>query len=190
MSKGYIIQSSAAIYFALLVGVSLPAMAATQGTLGATSTGTANISITKSVQAQISDIQDMTLANWSIGDGAVTLQSNVCVYSSTGSYKVTATGSGIANAFTVASGMNLIPYTVTWNAGGAGNLASTGTSLLSNVQSATQANASTTSATCNGGGAANDTARVIIGISDVLMGAAASSSTPYTGTLTMLITPF
>jgi hypothetical protein len=75
-----------------MMALATSAYAATQGTLGATSTGSANISITKSVQAQISDISDMTVANWSIGDGAVTLTSNVCVYSSTGSYRVTATG--------------------------------------------------------------------------------------------------
>lgn len=168
----------------------LAAQAATQGTLGATSTGSANISVTKSVQAQISDISDMTLTNWSIGDGAVTLSSNVCVYSSTGNYKVTATGSGSGSAFSIASGSNTIPYTVTWNAGGAGGLSNTGTSLTTNTQSASLGNASVTSANCSGGGAGNDTARVIVGISQASMDAAASSSTPYTGTITMLITPF
>lgn len=180
---------------ALLAAVTLslpagPALSATQGLLGATSTGTANISITKSVQAQITDISDMTLSNWSIGDGDVTLYSNVCVYSSTGSYKVTATGSGLLNIFTINSGLNLIPYTVTWNAGGAGNLANTGTSLITNVQSSTFNNASTASATCGGGGSSNDTARVIVGVSQTLMNAAVSSPTAYTGTLTMLITPY
>ncbi len=65
---------------ALFLGVSYAAEAATQGSLGSTSTGTANISITKSVQAQISDLSDMTLSNWNVGEGAVTLTSNVCVY--------------------------------------------------------------------------------------------------------------
>ncbi len=166
-----------------------PAMAATQGTLGSTSTGTSVISITKSVQAQISDISDMTLSNWSVGDGAVTLFSNVCIYSSTGSYKVTATGSGGGNAFTIASGGNTIPYSVTWNSGGAGNLASTGTALTTGVQSATFNNATLAHATCNGGGA-NDTARVIVGITNNDMNSADSSATAYTGTLTMLVTPF
>jgi len=167
-----------------------PALAATQGTLGATSTGSVNISITKSVQAQISDLSDMTLANWSVGDPAVTLFSNACIYSSTGSYKVTATGSGVANIFTISSGLNTIPYTVTWNAGGAGSLANTGTALTANVQSSSFSNANSASATCSGGGASNDTARVIINITQANMNSAASSATPYTGTLTMLITPF
>lgn len=180
---------SSALIFVISI-TSFSAYAATQGTLGATSTGTANISITKSVQAQISDISDMTATNWSIGDGAVTMTSNICIYSSTGSYKITATGNGASNAFTVASGGNTIPYTVTWNAGGAGGLANSGTALTTNVQSASFTNASTSSATCSGGGSANDTARVIVGISSGSMNAAASSATPYTGTLTMLVTPF
>ena len=173
----------------LLASASI-AHANTQGALGPTSTGTSNISVTKSVQAQISDISDMTLSNWSVGGGAVTLSSNVCVYSSTGSYKITATGSGTAGGFTIASGSNTIPYSVTWNAGGAGALGNTGTVLSTNVQSVTQTNASISSATCGGGGAGNDTARVIVGITSTAMDAAVSSNTPYTGTLTMLVTPF
>ena len=176
----------------ILISMSLDvaAQAATQGTLGATSTGTANISITKSVQAQISDLSDMTLPSWSIGQGAVTLYSNVCIYSSTGSYKVTATGNGTSNAYTIASGSNTMPYSVVWNAGGVGSLANTGTSLTTNVQSTSFTNASTTSATCSGGGSANDTARVVVNIANTDISAAASSSTAYTGTLTMLITPY
>ncbi len=179
--------------FSLIVCATLAASsahAATQGTLGTTSTGTANISVTKTVQAQITDLSDMTLASWSIGQGAIQLYSNACIYSSTGNYKVTATGSGTSSAFTIASGSNSIPYSVAWNAGGAGSLASTGTSLTTNVQSASFSNATTTSATCNGGGSANDTARVIVNIASSDITAAASSSTPYTGTLTMLITPY
>jgi hypothetical protein len=175
---------------AIATSLSLPAFAATQGMLGATSTGTVNLSITKSVQAQISDLSDMTLANWNVGDGAVTLFSNACIYSSTGSYKVTATGSGLANIFTLSSGLNVLPYTVAWNSGGAGNLASTGTSLNPNLQSGSFSNANTTSAQCSGGGSGNDTARVVVTVSATNMNSATSSNTPYTGILTMLISPF
>ncbi len=173
-----------------LLAFSSNGQAATQGTLGATSQGTATITVTKAVQAQISDISDMTLPSWSIGDGAVALSSDVCVYSTTGSYTVRATGSGTGSAFTIASGSNLLAYTVTWNAGGAGGLSNTGTALTSNVTSSSFSNASTTSALCSGGGASNDTARVIVGITGSDMNAAASSATPYSGTLTMLVTPF
>lgn len=173
--------------FTLIVSV---AHAATQGSLAATSQGSLNISVTKSVQAEISDLSDVTLANWSLGDGNVTLFSNVCIYSSTGNYKITANGSGLAGIFTIASGLNLIPYSVTWNAGGVGNLASTGTSLTANIQSTGFTTATKTSVNCSGGTAANDTARVVIGIASSDMTSAASSSTAYTGTLTMLVTPY
>lgn len=173
-----------------LLALPLPAMAAVQGSLGAISTGSVNISITKSVQAQISNLTDMVVANWSVGDGAVQLTSNACIYSSTGSYKVTASGSGPMAAFSIASGVNTIPYTVAWNAGGAGALLNTGTALNTNVQSTNFANANTTSATCGGGGAANDTARVIVNISSANMEAASSSNVAYTGTLTLMVAPF
>ena len=174
----------------ILMGIAAPAMAATQGLLGATSTGSAIISITKNVQAQVSDISDMTLTDWSVGGGAVTLTSNVCVYSSTGNYKITATGSGLANLFTLSSGLNLMPYSVSWNAGGVGNLANTGSGLSPNIQSSGFITATTANATCNGGGSANDTARVIVTVNSTDMTAAASSATPYTGTLTMLVSPY
>jgi len=180
------------IFTALIGAINFPlaSYAASQGTLGATSTGTVNISVTKTVEAQITDIQDMTLPSWSLGDGDVTLYSNVCVYSSTGSYKVTATGSGSGNAFSIASGSNTIPYTVTWNnAGAGGGLSNSGTGLTSTVQSTNFGNAATTTADCNGGGPTNDTARIILSISNADLTAAMSSSTAYTGTLTMLITP-
>ena len=177
------------LFFAGAMLLPALAQAATQGTLGTTSQGSATISVTKAVQAEISDIHDMTLANWSIGDGAVTLSSDICVYSTTGSYTVRATGSGIGSIFTIASGGNLLTYTVTWNSGGVSALSNSGTALLSNVTSTNFTNANTSSANC-GGVSANDTARVIVGIPSIAMTAAASSATPYTGTLTMLVTPF
>ena len=139
------------------------AMAATPGLLGLASTGSIIISVTKSLQAQITGLTDMTLSNWVIGQGAVTLHSDVCIYSSTGSYKVTATGNGLAGAFSIASGSNVLPYSVKWNSAGANNLDDTGTSLNTNSQSTVFTNASTGSANCNGGGAGKDTARVIVG---------------------------
>ncbi len=182
------LQAAALLISILLSGA---AHASTQGSLGNTSTGSANISVTKSVQAQITDISDMTLANWTVGSGAVTLYSNVCIYSSTGNYQITATGSGLAGIFTISSGvLAVIPYSVTWNAGGAGSLASSGTALTPLIQSAAFANANTGSATCSGGGSANDTARVVVGISSAAMTAATSSNTPYTGTLTLVVAPY
>ncbi len=176
---------------ALCLSVAGHAHAATQGSLSSTSSqGSATITVTKSVQARISDISDMTLPNWSIGDGDVTLYSNVCVYSSTQSYKVTATGSGVANIFTLANGSDLIAYSVTWNSGGAGNIGNTGTALLPNIQSTSFSNATNSSSNCSGGGLANDTARVVVTITQAAMEAAPSSNSAYSGTLTMTVAPY
>ncbi len=169
---------------------SMPALSAMQGDVGPTSTGSAEISIKKADQARISGIQDLVIADWSIGDGPVKVSSDICIYSSTGSYRVTATGSGSGSSFKITSGSNTLDYTVTWNSGGAGGLNDSGVSLTAGAQSATLPNATTTSSDCNGGGPANSTARVIVGVTEPDMIAAASSSTPYTGTLTMVVAPF
>lgn len=178
--------------YAMFLGIfaiSSQAWAASQGTLGLTSQGSATISITKNVQARISNISDMTLSNWNVGDAAVVLHSNVCIYSSTGGYKVTATGDTLG-LFTIASGLNTILYTVEWNDGGPSSLSDSGTALLPGVMSLTTfSNANTDSSNC-GGSSANDNARVIVKIAQLAMHLAPSSSTPYTGTLTMLVTPF
>ena len=161
--------------------------AASQGTTGSTSTGTASLSITKSLQARISGISDMTLSNWTAGDGAVTLHSDVCIYSSTGGYKVTASGSGLLNIFTINSGLNLLTYTVEWNDGSSGSLTNSGTSLLASLPSGAFTGANSSATDCGGGGNVN--ARVIVNVSALAMGLAASSTTPYTGTLTMVVSP-
>ena len=179
-----------------LVGLSMVALllatvfsslsfAATQGTLGATSSGSVAISITKSARARISNLNDLTLAAWEEGVGAISLTDDMCVYSTrpNGSYRVTASGSGTASAFSLANGANLLPYTVTWNSGGAGALANTGTALTTTVASAAFLNASTTSPTCTGG----DTARLIVGVTAAAMTAAVEGS--YVGTLTLLVAP-
>lgn len=181
--------TSCLVFIATLYITGPFAHAATQGSVGATSTGTISISITKSFQADITDLSDMTYGSWNISNGAVTMTSNVCVYSSTGNYTVTATGSGALSIFTLASGLNTVPYTVTWNSGGAGAIGNTGTLLAPLIPSTTMNNASTSSSNCSGGGASNDTARVIVGISLLAMETAVSSSTAYTGTLTLVITP-
>lgn len=174
----------------LMVGVlsSSTAYAATQGTLGATSTGSITISVTKPQRVKISNLNDLTLASWIDGDGAVTLTDDVCVYSTrpSGAYTIKATGSGTSSAFTIASGLLTIPYTVTWNSGGVGALANTGTTLTTNVTSATLNNAATDNQNC-AGGSPGDTARLIVGITNANMQSA--SDGVYTGTLTLLVSP-
>lgn len=165
------------------------ALAATQGILAATSTGSTNISVTKSTVAQITGLTDMTLASYLIGSGDQALSSDACVYSSTagGHYTVTATGSGASSAFTLSDGASHnIPYNVVWNSSGPGALGSTGVSLATNVSSPTLGNASTDSPSCTGA-TPGATARVNVNLLGTNLDAAPAGT--YTGTLTLLITP-
>ena len=162
------------------------AFAATDGSLGATSTGTAVINVTKAAVAKISGMSDMTLASYTVGGGNQALNTTACVYSSTagGGYTVKATGSGASSAFTIATGSDLIPYTVVWNSGGAGALGTTGAALTTNVTSSSLTNAATDSATCAVGGA---TAQLNIGLLGTNLDAAPAGT--YSGTVTLLVTP-
>jgi len=94
------------------------AMAATQGTLGATSTGTTDISLTIPNQAQITGLADITLTPVTtavLSTGFTT----ACVFANTpappGQYSVTATsGFGLGTVFRASNGPNFIVYTATW----------------------------------------------------------------------------
>ena len=164
------------------------AIAATQGTLGATSTGSVNISVTKPAGADINGLTDLTLSSWTTGMGAQTLSEDVCVYSTraNGKYTIKATGSGASSAFTLANGSNLIPYAVSWDDSGVGALASSGAALTTNVTSGAKTHAARDSATCNGA-SPGATARLFVDLASSDLEGAVDGT--YAGTLTMLITP-
>jgi len=164
------------------------ALAAVQGDLGETSTGSLDISVSKPARARISDLNDLTLTSWVNGDGDVVLKDDVCVYSSKaqGGYTIKASGSGADSGFTLANGTDVLPYSVTWNAGGVGNLADSGTQLVANVTSAKMTGASRDSSSCNGANP-GPTARVIVSMLETDMDAAVDGT--YDGTLTLLVTP-
>jgi len=163
-------------------------MAATQGSLGGTSTGSLDINVSKPARVRISDLNDLTLASWVNGDGPVTLKDDVCVYSTKaqGGYTVKATGSGAGSAFTLANGDSVLPYSVSWNAGGVNALADTGTQLVSNVTSAKMTGAARDSSSCNGS-TPGPTARIIVSMLETDMDAAVDGT--YNGSLTLLVTP-
>jgi hypothetical protein len=162
--------------------------AATQGTIGTSSTGTLVVTVSKPAQARISALNDMIVPGWQIGDGAILLTDDICVYSSSaGRYLVNATGSGAGGAFTLSrSGINTIAYTATWNSGGVGNLANTGVALSPGVNTTNRTGAATDSSTCNGANP-GPTARLIIRVTNAIMTAAPRGQ--YTGTITLIATP-
>jgi hypothetical protein len=160
-----------------------PAFAASQGTLGATSTG--SISITASVpsRARITGLSDVDFTNQDPATAAANAQ-NLCVWSNTATkgYTVTASGSGASSAFTLSNGSNTVPYSVEWAATTGqttGAAVTTGTSTSSLTSTATSQN-------CSSGAAS--TASLVVRISTTDL-ATMSAGTSYTGTLTLLVTP-
>lgn len=170
-----------ALALASALSLTLPAQAATQGSIGATSTGTVSITATVPNRALITSLTDVSFTN---ADPSVAASSSQgpCVWSntSTRNYKVTATGSGTAGAFTIANGASVIPYSVGWaNSAGATSL----TALSAGTASASLAS-NATNITCSGSG--NSTLQVSIGASDLQNMVATNS---YTGTLTLVVQP-
>lgn len=166
-----------------MVLTSTEAMAATQGSLGATSTGTVTINASVPNRARITGLTDVAFTNQDPNTAASNAQ-NVCVWSNTATkaYTVTASGSGTASAFTLSNGTTTVPYSVAW-ASTSGQ--TSGTALTTGAASASLTSAATQQ-TCASGPTAS--ASLIVGISTTDLGGMSAGST-YTGTLTLLITP-
>jgi hypothetical protein len=169
---------------ASLLFAAAPAAAATQGTLGATSTGSVTITVSVPNRAQISGLSDISFVNADPTATATNAQSN-CVWSNTATkgYSITATGSGTSGAFTLSSGaLTPVPYTVQWNqsaAQTAGTALSAAVALSGLVSTATRptcASAPTTTSSLIVSIAAADLQNMV-------------SSTSYTGTLSLLVAP-
>jgi len=159
------------------------AFAATQGTLGTTSTGSVSIGASVPNRIQLSGLTDISFANQDPATSASNAQ-NVCVWSNTSTkgYNVTATGSGSANAFTLSGGAQTVAYTVEW-AGSTGQ--SSGTALTAG-SALTGLTSAATSATCASG--ASSSASLIVKIPSAnLQGMQAATN--YTGMLTLVVAP-
>jgi len=171
------IQAAAAAASLAVVSFAGTAHAATQGSLGATSTGSVDINAVIPNLAQISRLDDINLGSWSGADlnGA----DQFCVFSSTRSYTITATSAnGTGATFRLKdAGTNFIAYNVSWT-----DSTPAVTALSSGSASAAQAT-SATSVNC--GGADNTTVTVNVPSANI-------SSVPagnYSDTLTLLVTP-
>ncbi len=175
---------TAVLIGAAALGLGEPALAASQGSLGATSTGSVTITATVPNRAQLTALSDISFANADPSTNATNSQS-VCAWSNTATkgYSITATGSGTGGAFTLASGaLTPVPYTVQWNQSSgqsSGTSLTTATALGSLVSTATKP-------TCNSGPSTTASLIVTIAASDLQDMVAATS---YTGTLTLLLTP-
>lgn len=161
-----------------------PAAASTQGTFGATSTGSVTINASVPGRVRISGLSDVTFSNVDPSIAASNAQ-NVCVWSNTSTrgYTITATGSGTANAFTLASGaLPAVPYTVEWAASSgqtSGTSLTTGSALVGQTSSAINSD-------CSAGPAAS--ASLIVGMSSSTLQTMTAGVT-YNGTLTLVVAP-
>ena len=159
-----------------------PAAAATQGTAGATSTGSIAISASVPNRARITGLTDVAF-NQDPGTAASSAQ-DVCVWSNTATkaYTITATGSGAGSAFTLSDGATTVPYSVEWAATSG---QTSGAALASGTASASLTSAAANQ-TCSS--APTSTASLIVRIGTTDLSTMSAGST-YTGTLTLLVTP-
>ena len=168
----------------LLIGSSGVAQASTQGTTGATSTGSVTINASVPPRVRISKLTDVNLTNSDPSADAVNAQ-NVCVWSNTATrgYRVTATGSGSSNAFALVSGtLPEVPYSVEW----AGTSGLSAGSALSTTVPLTGLTSSATRADCSSGPADSASLIVRIGAPELQ---SMPASTSYSGTLTLVVAP-
>jgi hypothetical protein len=161
-----------------------PALASTQGSLGATSTGSVNINASVPGRVRISGLSDVTFSNVDPSVAASNAQ-NICVWSNTSTrgYSITATGSGAANAFTLSSGaLPVVPYIVQWaptSGQTSGTSLAAGTALTGQTSTAINSD-------CTAGPSASASLVVSIG-SPTLQGMTAGVT--YNGTLTLVVAP-
>jgi hypothetical protein len=159
------------------------AEAATQGTLGATSTGSITITVSVANRAQITGLTDVAFTNIDPATNATAAQSN-CVWSNTATkgYSITATGSGASGAFTLANGALSVPYSVQWAASAgqsSGSALTAGTALAGLTSTAVNPTCSTSPTT---------TSSLVVSIAASNL-QSMQSATSYTGSLTLLVTP-
>ena len=187
-----LLQTSTVVASMLSAGA---VMSATDGSLGATSTGDLDIQVDIEPRMQIARLSDILLSFDGTGTGDVTGFSTACIYrNELGTYEVTASGSGTGSAFTVTNAAPVptnIPYTVEWDdtAGGAGSVGVTsGTALTGQSGVNTGGNECTVGGVAGaaaGSGVANSRVTVTFARANLL----AAPSGTYNGVLTLLVSP-
>jgi len=136
----------------------------------------------QSNNVRISGLSDLAFGSLTSGVDA-TRTENVCTFSATATkgYRITASGSGSSNAFTLANGTATLAYEVQWNKLSS---QSSGSNLTPNVALTGQTSTATQQA-CNSGPANSGTLIVVIRGTST----ASAAGGPYAGTLTLLIGP-
>lgn len=160
------------------------AKAATQGSLGATSTGTAVITVVIPAQFKIGGINNFALGGYS-GSGSMAANQDICVYTNgSGSYKVlvtddtsmTPTGFSVQNGIATSS----IPYKAYWN----NTTGTAGSTQLSYNSPLLRTGANVLSTNCSVGGKSANI-EVVFAQADLRKGVTGG----YSGTMTIVIEP-
>ena len=133
-------------------------------------------------EVRISNLRDFTLGSWS-GSGDLYDNDDICIYNSGGTgYRITATGSGSGQAFTLSTTGGAVEYEVRFKdqAGSGGSYVQ----LTSGTQVSSFSGASSSS-DCNSGVDLN--ANIKITVTATALGSAVPGS--YSGTLTIVLAP-
>ncbi len=146
------------------------AIAATDGSLGVTSTGTSVVTIIKDNAVQITNVDDIDLGTHATLGANAVASDDVCVFSSTSAYNLTVTSAN--GIFELQNGGDAIPYALTWDAA-----AVTESGVMSGLTG------DNTSLNCSGG--TNATFEVTVDSADFN----AANPGTYTDTLTLLVQP-
>jgi hypothetical protein len=93
------------------------AIAATQGSIGPTSTGTSDIIMNKGNSVQITDVGDINLGTSGNLAAAAVESDDVCVFSSTGGYNITMSSTNGSFILTDGNTQTDIGYTIEWDGG-------------------------------------------------------------------------
>jgi hypothetical protein len=164
----------------IVIGVPFSSFAAEQGQISeTTSTGSVDVSLEVPPLVRISDLEDIDLGTF--GGTALAGSDDVCVWSTTRAYTITASGTGTGFELTGAASGDTLAYAVEW----ADNAGETSGATMSSGTTLTGRTANATSPTCNGGNSPNAT--VIVEVSDTDLAAAPADT--YTGTLTLVVAP-
>lgn len=169
---------------ALGVGAGYVAYAATDGTLGATSTGRSNITITVQREMRVNNINDIPLGTFDAATSPLTGFDPLCVYDNgIGGYQVTLSSANGVGQFQMENGTSVVTYSVEYDDSGTG---ANYVAATEGVPITTRANAATTNDSCVTLGADNARIRVRVTNADV---SGSSSNGLHTDTLSVVIAP-
>lgn len=161
----------------IAVMIAANSFAATDGTVGATSEGTLEISLNIADEVRISNLVDIDLGQFSGAD--LTGSSPACVYrSGTGNYEITGSGSGAGGAFTLADGATTVAYSVDYTDDAGAETLTAGFALANQ----TGGDPAETDCATNG-----DTGLVEVTVLETDM--AGLTAGAYAGTLTLIVAP-